>query len=252
MQSEIESAEADNTQRKYARLAGFLFLGEVIVALGSGFVLSHIAGSGTFAETTKRIAAWEHSYRAALSTVVIVTLSSAVLAFALYATVKPVNRLLAQLGMIFWLGDSFLGLVVRMCGFVRLHVYISSQTVGVGTVSAEALADLMRSIASTTENIGGISFGIGSLLFFYLFFKSSYIPRVLSYLGLAASVVWTILYFANLIFPEQHALFQYICFPPMALADVGTGFYLVLFGIKTEIRGNQPAQRAAIAEDSNR
>ena len=252
MRSRIESAEADNTQRIYARLAGFLFLWEVILALGSGFVLSHIAGSGTFAETTKRIAAWEHSYRAALSVVVIVGLSSVLLAFALCATLRPVNRLLAQLGMIFWLGDSFLGLVVRMCSFVRLHLYISSQTVGVETVSAEALADLIRSIASTTENIGGISFGIGSLLFFYLLFKSRYIPRLLSFLGLVASTIWTILYFTNLIFPEQHALFQYICFPPMAMADVITGFYLILFGVKTEVHGNQPAQRAAIAEEPNR
>jgi hypothetical protein len=62
MRSEIESAEADNTQRRYARLVGFLFLGEIILAIGSGFVLSHIAGSGTFAETTKRIAASERSY----------------------------------------------------------------------------------------------------------------------------------------------------------------------------------------------
>lgn len=252
MGSEIENAKADNTQRRYARLAGFLFLGEIILVLGSGFVLSHIVGSGTLAETTKRIAESERLYRVALSTLVIVTLSSVVLAFALYATLKPVNRLLAQLGMIFWLGDSFLGLVERICSFVRLHLYISVQTVGVGTVTAEALADLMRSIAGTTENIGGISFGIGSLLFFYLFFKSSYIPRLLSSLGLAASVIWTILYFSNLVFPEQRALFQYICFPPMALADVMTGFYLVLFTVKTEVRGNQPAQRAAIAEVSNR
>jgi heme/copper-type cytochrome/quinol oxidase subunit 3 len=91
MRSEIENAEADNTQRRYARFAGFLFLGEIILAFGSGFVLSHIAGSGTFAETTKKIAALERSYRAALSTVLIVTLSSVVLAFALYATLKPVT-----------------------------------------------------------------------------------------------------------------------------------------------------------------
>ena len=107
MRSTIESAEADNTQRKYARLTGFLFLAEIILAPGSGFVLSHVAGSGTFAETARRIAVSERLYRAALSIVVIVSLSSAMLAFALYATLQAVNRLLAQLGMIFCLGDSF-------------------------------------------------------------------------------------------------------------------------------------------------
>jgi hypothetical protein len=70
--------------------------------------------------------------------------------------------------------------------------------------------------------------------------------RVLSALGLSASVLWTGLYFANLVFPEQHALFQYICLPPMGLADVITGFYLMLFAVKTGVHGNQPAHRATI------
>ncbi len=246
MQSEIENAEADKTQRIYARLAGFLFLGVIILALGTGFILSHVAGSGSFAEIGQRIAASEHLYRAALSGAVIVSLSSALLAFALYATLKPVNGLLAQLAMIFGLGDSFLALVVRMCSFVRVHLYVSAQTVGDGTVTAQALADLMRSIADATENLGGISFGIGLLLFFYLFFKSRYIPRVLSALGLFASVIWTGGYFGSLIFPEQHALFRYICFPPMVLADVSTGLYLMLFAVKTPVHSIHSLQRPAI------
>jgi hypothetical protein len=245
MRLEIENAEAGKTQRKYARLAGFLFLGEIIVALGGGLILSHVVGHGTFAETAKRIAGSEHLYRAALSTAVMATLSSALLAFALYATLKPFNNLLAQLAMIFSLGDSFLALVVRMCSFVRVQSYISAQSGGAGTIAAQASSDLMRSIAGATENLGGISFGIGSLLFFYLFFKSRYIPRALAAVGISASVIWTGLYFANLIVPEYHSSFQYICFPPMALADVITGFYLMLFAVKTEVRGDPPAQRAA-------
>jgi hypothetical protein len=44
-------------------------------------------------------------------------------------------------------------------------------------------------------------------------------------------VIWTALYFISLVFPERHALLQNICFPPMALAEVVTGFYLMLFEI---------------------
>jgi hypothetical protein len=102
-------------------------------------------------------------------------------------------------------------------------------------------------LAAVTENLGGICFGMGSGLFFYLFFKSRYIPRFLSALGVCASVIWTGLYLANLVFPEQHALFQYICFPPMALADIAIGFYLVLFAVKSEVSGSQPAQLSTIA-----
>src|SRR5215469_6105603 len=88
----------------------------------------------------------------------------------------------------------------------------------------------------------GICFGVSSLLFFYLFFKSRYVPRILSALGLSASVIWTGLYFANLVFPEQHAVFQYICWPLMAVAEVTTGFYLMLFAVKTHGHGDQSDQ----------
>jgi Domain of unknown function (DUF4386) len=226
------AAQFDKTQRSYARLAGFLYLAVIIVALGSGLILSHVAGAGSFAETAARIAGSERLYRGGLATAVLATMGSALLAFALYATLKPVDSLLAQLAMIFTLGDSFLALLVRMCGFVRLHFYLAAQGTGAGTSEASELSNLLHNIASATENIGGIAFGIGSLIFFYLFFRSRYIPRMLSGLGVFASAIWTALYFASLVFPEKRDVFQYICFPPMALADIITGFYLMLFGVK--------------------
>lgn len=226
-----ERPEVSQAQRTYARLAGILFLGAIVIAFGAGTIISHIAGDGTFQETAARIAASERLYRLALSSMVIVTLSSALLAFALYVTLKPVNHHLAQLGMIFNLGDSFLALVVRTCDFVRLHLCLSASSTGAGSIDAEALSDLTHTIAAAAENIGGISFGIGSCLFFYVFFQSGCIPRIIAGLGVAASAIWTFLYFANLIFPHYHALFQFLCIPPMALADVATGIYLVLFSV---------------------
>lgn len=59
--------EAEKTQRGYARLAGFLFLGLIIVDFASGFILSRVAGSGTLAERAARIVASEHLYRGGLS-----------------------------------------------------------------------------------------------------------------------------------------------------------------------------------------
>ena len=234
----------ERTQRIYARIAGILFLWLIFNVLVGALIFPSIPVSGTFAEIAERIRASEHLFRLGLTSLVIEFLSALVLAFALYVTLKPVSSLLALLAMLFHLQDVFSGNVVQMCGFVRLHLYTASQMVGAGTVPAQALTDLMRSIASATENIGGISFGIALLLFFYLFFKSRYIPRTLSALGLCASAIWTGLYFANLIFPEHHALFRSICFPLMGLADVATGFWLMLFAVKNR-SGTDPLPSAA-------
>ena len=245
-QREIVDVRGERTQRFHARLAGFLLLWLIINGLVSIFILSRIAGSGAFTETAMRVAASERLYRLALSGLVIENLSGGLLAFALYVTLKPVNQLLALLAMICNLADSILGLIVRMFAFVRLHLYTSFESVGApGTTTAQVLMDLTRSMAGVTENIGGIVFGVGSLLFFYLFFKSKYIPRILSVLGLFASVIWISLYFANLIFPEQHSTFQYICFPPMAVAEVTTGFYLAFFAVRSQGPSDQSTLEAS-------
>ena len=209
-----------------------MLLGVIVVALGSGSVLSHITGDGTFAETAARLAASERIYRVALSSVVIVSLVSILLAFALYVTLRPVNGLIALLAMIFNLADAFLGMLVRACSFVRLHLYLTARGADARSLAAEQLSNLLGTIAATTENIGGVVFGIASCLFFYLFLRSRYIPIILSALGLVASVVWTAMYFANLIWPEHHALFLDICFPLMAVAEIVTGLYLVVFAVR--------------------
>ena len=219
------------TQRIYARVAGIVFLWLIINVLVGALIFPGIPVSGTFAEIAERLRASEHLIRLGLTSLVIEFLSGVVLAVALYVTLKPVNSLLALLAMIFYLQDTVLGNLVQMCGFVRLHLYTPPQMVEAGTVPAQALVDLMRSIAGATENIGGISFGIALLLFFYLFFKSRYIPGILSALGLFASGIWTALYFARLIFPEQGAVILSICFPLMAVALVLTGFWLMLFSL---------------------
>src|SRR5215470_7072426 len=224
MKSNIEDAPAERTQRIYARLAGILFLAAIVLAFGGGFILSQIAGSGSFAEIARRIAAGERLYRVALSLQLIAVLSGALFFFALYVTLRPVNSRLAQLAMIFGLLDTPLGLLVRMCDFVRLQVYISAQEVRGGTIPAQPLSDWIRNIARTTENIGGIPFGIGLLLFFCLFWESRYIPRFVSGLGLVAFAIWIAMYLASLVFPENRGLFLSVCYPPMTIALVLTGF----------------------------
>lgn len=141
------------------------------------------------------------------------TLSSTLLAFALYATLRPINRPLAQLALIFSRNDSFLALIVRMGGFARMHLYVSAQTTGVGPVAAQPLVDLMRTIGSTTENSVAFVLASAQPCSFYLFFKSRYIPRFLPTLGVCASVIWTGLYLANLIFPKDPRMVPVHLFP---------------------------------------
>jgi hypothetical protein len=85
----------------------------------------------------------------------------------------------------------------------------------------------------------------GSILFSYLFFKSRYIPRMLSAFDVFASVVVTVMCFGSLIFPEYSATLQY-GWTPMAIAEVTTGFWLMLFAVKTPARSDQQSAKPAV------
>jgi hypothetical protein len=242
----MEDVSTQRTQRIYARLAGFLFLWLIITGLAGVLTISHIVGSGTFAETAKRVVASERLYRMALCSELIETLSTLVLAFALYATLRPVDKLLAQVAMYWRLGESFLGGAGIIFGFVQLRLYTSPQSIGAwGADQSQALVDLARHAGVAVYNISAIFFSIGSILFFYLFFRSGYIPRVLSVFGAFASVVVTVICFASLIFPEYAATLQY-GWAPMAIAEVTTGFWLMLFAVRTQARSDQQLARPAV------
>jgi hypothetical protein len=242
----MEESSTERTQRAYARVAGFLLLWLILTGLTGDLTISHIVGSGTFAETAKRVVASGHLYRAALCSELVETLSAALLAFALYVTLRPVDKFLAQMAMYWRLGESFIGGAGMIVSFVRLRLYTSPQSRGAwGTDQSEALVDLTRQAGFASYNISAIFFSIGSILFFYLFFKSRYIPRILSAFGVFASVIVTIMCFASLIFPEHAATFQY-GWAPMAVAEVTTGFWLMLFAVKTRAARDQQSARPAV------
>jgi hypothetical protein len=245
-QIQMEDSSTERTQRTYARIAGFVYLW-LIITDGAGLLtISHIVGSGTFAETAKRVVASEHLYRVALSSELIESLSVVLLAFALYVTLKPVNKLLARIAMYWKLGESFIGGVMIIFSFLTLHLYGSPQSLGaLGNEQSRALVDLTRHAAFVAYNICGIFFSIGSVLFFYLFFKSRYIPRILSTFGVFASVIVTAICFAGLTFPEHAATLQY-GWAPVAIAEIITGFWLMIFAVKTQAGSDQQSCRPAV------
>src|SRR2546428_9633325 len=134
-QIRMEDSSTERTQRIYARVAGFLFLWLIITGLAGTLIISNIVGSGTFAETAKRVVASEHLYRVALSSELIETLSAVLLAFVLYVTLKPVDKLLAQMAMYWRLGESFIGGEGVIFGFVRLGLHTSQPGWGTTTTT---------------------------------------------------------------------------------------------------------------------
>jgi hypothetical protein len=223
----MEDNALERTQRTYARFAGFVYLWLIVTDLAGLLIISHIVGSGDFAETARRVVASQHLYGVALSSELVESVSAVLLAFALFVTLKPIDELLAQIAMYFRLGESFIGGVMVIFSFLTLRLYSSPLLIGVlGTGQLQAAISLTRHAASVAYNISAIFFSVGSILFFYLFFKSRYIPRVLSAFGVFASIIVTIICFASLILPKHEPALQY-GWAPIAIVEAITGFWLM-------------------------
>lgn len=222
----------EQSQVFYARVAGFVYLLLIALYMSGDFIVSGILGDGDFAAAAQSVAASERLYRVALVLQLITTVSTVVLAYALYITVRPVNERLAQMAMFWRLGESFIGSAVVALGFVKLRIYVAANAGGIpGLDQWQALMVLARSAGSTGFNFSTLFFGVGSIVFFHLFLKAGYLPKVQSVFGIFASVLVVLTSLSGLVLPEHGDIIQF-GWVPMFISEIVTGFWLLFRGIR--------------------
>src|SRR2546430_6217863 len=85
-------------------------------------IISRISGSSNFIDTAHSIAAWETLYRVGLVFGLVGTLSTILLATGLYVTLKPIDKNLALMALLFRLAESAIGAIVLVLGFATLQI----------------------------------------------------------------------------------------------------------------------------------
>lgn len=229
----MQAYPIDDTQRFYARLAGFMYLFNYATSVFGAMVPMSIPGSGNFAERAQRVLASEFLYRTALASMAIGWVLIIILAFSLYVALKPVNKRVAQLALFLEIGQASVGAVTVMFSFLVLGVYTGMQpTPALGNDHLLALARIVNLAGGSGFNISMMFLSVGSTLFFYLFYKSRYIPRLLAIWGVFASVVMLLVSPAMLLFPDYARTLQY-GWGPMGIAEVGIAFWLMIVGIRS-------------------
>jgi NADH:ubiquinone oxidoreductase subunit K len=224
-------ADTDKSQIRYARLAGFMYLFVDLAYAAGLFITSGFRVPGNFAETAHRIMESEPLYRIGLSSLLIGGLCTVFLAMGLYGAVRRIDNNLALLALVFRLVEATLFGVLSISSFTALKLYIGADSMHAFDANQLSfLANLSSVAGSAGFNIAAIFFSMGSILFFYLFFKANYIPRILSASGLFASVLVPIVCFGSLISP-QHAKILQFGWIPIALAEISVGLWLLFKGV---------------------
>jgi hypothetical protein len=234
----VTNSETEKSQIRYARLAGFMYLFvDIAYALGM-FITNRFQVPSNFSETAHKIMGSEMLYRIGLSSTLIGGLCTVLLAMGLYGAVKPINKNLAMLALVFRLVEATLFGVVSIVSFSVLRLYTGADSVNVfDAKQLSVLVSLSSEAGSAGFNIGAIFFSMGSILFFYLFLKSKYIPKVLSALGLFGSVLVPIVCFWSLIMPQSAGILQF-GWLPVAIAEILVGLWLLFKGVNLRPREN--------------
>jgi hypothetical protein len=198
----------DRSQRFAALIFAITFpLSTVLMTVAFTRFLVPILVWNQDAETAHNLIAHSHSYRTFIAASCVNGVAGVVLLTALYVVLRPVNWSLALFAV-------FSRLVyVAMCFVQALGSFSALRVMnGEGSLQAfeskqlQALAALQLSSGWDAYYIGLTFYGLSTLLFSLLFFKSRYIPRTLAAFGILASLFGGVCAFAYLNKREFEAL----------------------------------------------
>jgi hypothetical protein len=221
-------------QRRAARVAGFLYLLQMATGVfGQTFVRDQLIVRGDAIKTAQNIVSAERLFRLSIATDLVTYATVIVLIWALYVVLRPVNRNLAVLAVLFRLTENAILCVATVNSLVVLRLL--SRVDYLKTFDENQLHSLVMlalSAQGLEMNVGFILLGLGSAVFAYLLLKSRYVPVVLAALGIFSSLVLAIVTLAIIVFPGLGTL-GLIYMLPMGIYEVGLGLWLAFKGIQS-------------------
>ena len=125
-----------------------------------------------------------------------------ILNWALYELLAPVHRSFARLAAMFRVGEACVGGAITASSVVAVTILTGAPYLQVfepGQI--QALARLFLSAHGAGYNIALVFFSFGSTIYWYLVVKSRYVPNVLAWSGLLASVLAGLYFLGDVLSP---------------------------------------------------
>ena len=217
-----------NSDRNTPRFLGAAFLLQAVASLVSGLILlQSLIVSGNITDTMTNISNNALQMRASIVGEMITAIGIVILGVLLYVTLKKQNMKIALVALGLYLIEAALLAASRIAAFSLLR--ISQESVIAGHPAyLQTLGNLFYESQEFGYSLHMLVFALGATLFYYLFFKSGYIPRVLSLWGLIAAS----LAFIGTLF----VLFGYdvpiVVFIPNLPFELAIGLWLMVKGIR--------------------
>ena len=183
----ITVKETGNLNKSIPRLLGAAFLLQAIASAVSGLILLNpLIVPGDITATMSNIADHPTQMRACIVVEMVTVIGIIMLASLLYITLKSQGRTIALIALGIRLVEAALLAAGKIPTFSLLRISQQSATAG-HPADLQTLGSLFYDTQTYAYALDMVFFTLGATLFYYLFFRSGYIPRWLSLLGLVAA-----------------------------------------------------------------
>jgi hypothetical protein len=225
-----------NSTSKIARTAGLFYLLYVITS-----VIANLFGNFVFVEaqvTVNHIMTHAFQFRIGF----VINLFSVVFfllaAWALYVLLKPVNKDLALLFLLFNVAGFAVWLFSSLCLFGSLVILNESETIqAFQPDQLQALAVFFFGLYKTGVVIAQVPYGVWLFPLGYLVLKSKFLPKILGVLLIADGICQFVYVCQRFIFPDL-AIIAYPCLVISFIAEVSLALWLSIKTVNPRLSVN--------------
>ena len=221
-----------NSDKNTPRLLGAAFLIVFVASMLSGSLLKSAIGSGSISDTLVNISNNLMLMRISILVELVTSIGIVVLAALLYIVFHKQNKIIALVALGWWLAEAVTLAVSKIGAFALIPLSLEYVEAGAPDSSYfQTLGDFFYyGFDRQGWAIHMLFFGLGGILWYYLFYRSKYIPRVLSAWGVIAVSLVSIN--VMLVLFDRNIELQMILLAPYLLFEALIGPWLMVKGIR--------------------
>jgi len=176
-----------NSENRIPRFLGAVFLIQAVGSLSSSLLFDATVGSGSISDSLVSISNKPLQMQMSILVEMITCLGIVALGVLLFVVLQKQNKNIALVALGWYMAEATILAVSRINSFSLLS--LSKEYVEAGSPDSsyfQTLGSLLCGADRSGDLIHMLFFSLGGILFYYLFYRSRYIPRVLSAWGLIA------------------------------------------------------------------
>ena len=227
----MKTGHSETSPQVYARIAALLYLVVITAGIIAQMVIGgKIIADGDAATTANNILAHLNLFQFGFTVYLIEMTCQIALSVLFYILLKPVNRNIALLALVFSLVGCTIKTLSRLFYIAPVLVLgNSSSLTGFSAEQLQALALLLLDINNLAAGMALAFFGVSTFLNGYLIFRSAFLPRPLGVLSMIAGLGWLTFLYP----PLGNQLFMYVLLLGL-IGSVAQILWLLARGVNVE------------------